>query len=140
MLEHTHAIILIKNKKDEYLQYYDKRWDSFLFLNCKLTDDNHIEIISDFLMQSLDLKPDNNQIIYAMDKVHEKYSESAQKIKQYHHYFYVIENFELPNDYQYDNFKVNNIDYTWLSLAKLENNERIQKVNKDIVDFVKQIH
>ena len=139
MLEHTHAIILIKNKKDEYLQYYDKRWDSFLFLNCKLTDDNHIEIISDFLMQSLDLKLDNNQIIYAMDKVHEKYSESANKIKKYHHYFYVLENIEMPEDYKTYDFKVNDIEYTWLSLSEMENNERIQKVNKDILAFIKEI-
>ena len=30
-----HAIIVIKNN-NKYLQYYDLRWDSYLFLNCKL--------------------------------------------------------------------------------------------------------
>ena len=31
-----HAIIIIKNKENKYLQYYDERWQSYLFLNCKI--------------------------------------------------------------------------------------------------------
>ena len=31
-----HAIIVIKNKKGEYLQYFEPSWQSYLFLNCKL--------------------------------------------------------------------------------------------------------
>ena len=31
-----HSIIVIKNEKNEYLQYYDEKWKSYLFLNCKL--------------------------------------------------------------------------------------------------------
>lgn len=37
MDKHMHAIIIIKNEKGEYLQYYDERWNSYLFLNCKLS-------------------------------------------------------------------------------------------------------
>ena len=38
-----HAIIIIKNNNNEYLQYYDNIWKSFLFLNCKLFDDKENE-------------------------------------------------------------------------------------------------
>ena len=40
-----HAIIVIKNKENKYLQYYDERWDSYLFLNCKLYDDNNNRLV-----------------------------------------------------------------------------------------------
>lgn len=30
-----HAIMVIKNNKNEYLQYFDNKWNSYLFLNCK---------------------------------------------------------------------------------------------------------
>ena len=27
--------MVIKNNKNEYLQYFDNKWNSYLFLNCK---------------------------------------------------------------------------------------------------------
>ena len=138
MLEHTHAIIIIKNDKDEYLQYYDNRWNCFLFPNCKLSNDNHIKQINDYLSSIFSLNIQENQINYIMDKVHEKFSESAGKIKLYHHYFYKVESCAINN--KEDNF-FNAKDHiaSWFSLNKLENDERIQKVNSDIVQFVKEI-
>ena len=47
-----HAIIIIKNKKNEYLQYFDKNWNSYLFMNCKV-----------------DNSSDNNLIIEKIEKV-----------------------------------------------------------------------
>ena len=52
MDKHTHAIIIIKNNNGEYLQYFDTRWDSFLFPNCKLSHENHIELINQYLIQN----------------------------------------------------------------------------------------
>ena len=40
-----HAIIVIKNTNNEYLQYYDNRWKSNLFLNCKLDDNYNDETV-----------------------------------------------------------------------------------------------
>ena len=37
-MERKHAIIIIKNEKNKYLQYYDNRWESYLFPNCKIND------------------------------------------------------------------------------------------------------
>ena len=37
--EHNHAIIIIKNEEGEYLQYFDNRWNSYLFLNLKMTSE-----------------------------------------------------------------------------------------------------
>ena len=44
--EHNHAIIIIKIEEGEYLQYYDNRWNSYLFLNLKIAiefNENYIK-------------------------------------------------------------------------------------------------
>lgn len=140
MLEHTHAIIIIKNDKDEYLQYFDERWNCYLFPNCKLTDENHITIIKNYISQQLNFECATKNILYVTDKVHEKYSISANKMKKYHHYFYeVVKCNEFVDNNQSKNFTINDLNCSWFSIPELESNERIQKVNKDIVDFIKQI-
>ena len=139
MQEHTHAIIIIKNNNQEYLQYFDERWDCFLFPNCKLECENHSDMIKQYLNQKLNIECDPKHIIYKMDKVHEKYSVSANKMKTYHHYFYVAKSNEFINNSTDKTFTVNVLKCSWLSLTELENNKRIQTVNKDIVDFVKEI-
>lgn len=34
-------------------------------------------------------------------------------------------------------FNINDIEYKWFTIEELEENERIQKVNGDIVSFIK---
>lgn len=72
-----HSIIVIKNAQGKYLQYFDKRWNCYLFPNCK-----------------------------------------------------------LPNNA----FKLNEIEYKWFSYSELMSNERIKKVNSDIIRFVKEFN
>ena len=50
-----HAII-IKNKENKYLQYYDERWQSYLFLNCKINGAEDIDIIQKNVEAILGLK------------------------------------------------------------------------------------
>ena len=38
-----HAIIIIKNEKDEYLQYFDEKWNSYLFVNCKMKNKDDLD-------------------------------------------------------------------------------------------------
>ena len=40
-----HAIIVIKNKENEYLQYFDDKWNSYLFLNCKMQNKDDVKSI-----------------------------------------------------------------------------------------------
>ena len=37
-----------------------------------------------------------------------------------------------------DSFEIDGVKYTWMSIAEMEQDERIMSVNSDIVDFVKQ--
>lgn len=38
-MERKHAIIIIKNDEGDFLQYFDDIWNSYLFLNCKISDE-----------------------------------------------------------------------------------------------------
>ena len=50
--EHKHTILIIKNK-DKYLQYFDERWNSYLFLNTKVqgsvNEKELIKFIEDYM-------------------------------------------------------------------------------------------
>ena len=139
-MEHTHSIIIIKNENGEYLQYFDTRWDSYLFPNCKLTNENHKQLINQYLIQNFNfLTSEKYTIEYVMDKVHTKFSESAKVNKEYHHYFYNIKLDNIPNFMQNPTFSANDKTFKWFSLTDLQEDKRIQQVNSDIVSFIKDI-
>ena len=65
---------------------------------------------------------------------HKKFSESAKIEKEYTHYFYDV---NIDTKLNQNEFEINGVKYKWFSYAELISNERIQKVNSDIVKFVK---
>lgn len=135
-MESRHAIIVIKNENNDYLQYYDERWKSYLFFNCKVNDENDSSKIKDELKEKLSVF--DFKINYRFDKVHTKFSVSNGIDKTYHHYFYEV----ILNDFKYFNeaeFMINNIKYKWFSYDELLTDKRIQEVNSDIVGFIKDI-
>ena len=54
-MERKFAIIIIKNKNNEYLQYYDERWNSYLFLNCRIESEFDIEKIKEEIRTKLNI-------------------------------------------------------------------------------------
>lgn len=139
MSEHKHNILIIKNLKGEYLQYYDERWNSYLFLNNKTQATPNNQNEKDFLENKLFIDRETISINLKKDVIHTKYSESAKKDKLYHHFFYeVILSKELPLIAE-KTFTINDIKYRWFSLEELESDARIQEVNSDIVGMVKEL-
>ena len=140
MSEHIHSIIIIKNNKGEYLQYFDNRWNSFLFPNCKLVDENHELAIKQYLIQTFNImQTEKYSINYITDKVHNKFSESAKINKEYHHYFYSIEFESMPDIFNNKTFTIEDKNFKWFSLTELEQDKRIQQVNSDIIGLVKSV-
>lgn len=122
-----HAIIIIKNK-DKYLQYYDERWDSYLFPNMKLkkqfTDIDIIEYVENNL---------NKKVIdctFIKNIIHSKYSISHKEVREYNHYFYLVN----IDNYDFDN------TYKFFSMDELKNNKRIMEVNSDIVSYIEEMN
>lgn len=139
MHNHAHAIIIIKNERNEYLQYYDERWNSYLFLNCKLFDGYKEQDIINVVWDKLNIPSDNLVCNYLGDRIHKKFSESAKLEKEYHHYFYRIDIKNMPDAMKGDSFVIDCLTYSWYSLDALENDDRIMQVNSDIVGFVKTL-
>ena len=128
--EHKHTILIIKNK-DKYLQYFDERWNSYLFLNTKVQGSVNEKELIKFIEERFNIK--DVTVEYKFDKVHSKYSPTANKEKTYHHYFYKV-NLNLEDN----DFKINDIDYKWFTMDELEADKRIQEINSDIVSFIKE--
>ena len=136
-MERRHAIIVVKNSNEEYLQYFDERWNSFLFLNCKVKDENDITEIQREVSKKLSIN--NVEVLYKFNKLHTKFSESDKIEKEYRHYFYEVnirEFYEFMNSKEFDN---NGIKFKWYSYDEFLKDERIQKVNSDIVGFIKEM-
>lgn len=133
-----HAILVVKNKKNEYLQYYDERWNSYLFLNCKMQNKEDEEAILNNLETSFDIKKEEIQLFFVNQKVHKKFSESAKKEKEYEHYFYKVELLNPIDEMKQKEFRMNNKKYRWFSFDELLKDTRIQKVNSDIVGYIKE--
>lgn len=132
-----HSIIVIKNNKEEYLQYFDEKWNSYLFLNCKLPNGNNYKTIKNKI--ATDLKLDKNKIEVELigEKKHKKFSESAKKEKEYIHMFYKVNLNQKINEREFTEDK---IKYKWFSYNELVTDERIKKVNGDIVGFIKEFN
>jgi len=139
MNNHKHAIIILKNKNNELLQYYDNDWKSLLFLNCKLTQDDFKQQVIDYIASTLSINAKDINCKLKTNKVHKKFSVTAQKDKIYNHYFFEI---TINNRYEFmtqKEFNSNNINYSWHSIKDLEKDLNVQNVNADIVTFVKEI-
>lgn len=144
MTEHPHSIVLIKDTFNEnanrYLVYYDTRWKCKLFLNYSTldsdigSDENNIQ-----KHLGIELKIDKKNLsgVFEFEKVHEKFSVSAQEIKCYRHRFYkyVIDSFS--DELRQNSFEIDGRKYYWMSIAEMENDNRIMEVNEDIVKMVK---
>lgn len=129
-LEHKHTILIIKNK-DKYLQYFDKKWNSYLFLNTKVENNVNEDELKKYIKKIFNV--DYISLEYKFDKVHSKYSPTANKEKTYHHYFYLVKA-NIPEE----DFTMDNINYKWLSMNYLETDKKIQEMNSDIVSFIKE--
>lgn len=135
-----HAIVVIKNDKNEYLQYFDERWNSYLFINYKLECDFTNKDIIENLSDELKINIKEIEFTYVTEKTHKKFSESAKKEKVYQHYFYTINIKNIPDIMKQKSFMLNSRKYEWYSFSELENDDRIQKVNSDIVGYIKEFN
>lgn len=136
-MERKHAIIVIKNKKEEYLQYFDEDWDSYLFLNCKIENESDTKKIENEMASKLKVNKCN--IIYKFDKIHTKFSQRDKIEKEYHHYFFEVVIEEPNNEMCNKEFELDGIKFKWYTYDELLQDKRIQEVNSDIVGYIKNI-
>lgn len=137
MQNHRHAIIVIKNKKNELLQYFDEKWGCLLFPNLKLSDENHEKQLIDYLSSQLNISQNQISVKLLTNKVHEKFSVSAQKNKIYNHFIYEIKIKNLPMELNEKQFEKNGNKFSWHSFENLENDEKVKNTNQDVLDFIK---
>lgn len=144
MTEHPHSIVLIKDTFNEnanrYLVYYDARWKCRLFLNYSTVNS---DIGSDetnirkHLGMELKIEEKNISGVFEFEKVHEKFSVSAQETKCYRHRFYKYAIKFFTEQLKQNSFEIDGRKYYWMSIAEMENDKRIMEVNNDIVKMVK---
>lgn len=131
-----HTIMIIKNAKGKYLNYYDERWNSYLFINNKVVNELDDNYQKNLLASDLNVKPSDINLTLVKELTHTKYSESAKKEKEYHHYFYKVMFLKDYSFHQQETFSINEKNYRWFSMDELKTDQRIQKVNSDIISII----
>lgn len=131
----NHAIGVIKNEKNQYLQYFDERWNCWLFINCKLPNGDDNESIKKEIENKLKIDKNLIEARCVGHKRHKKFSESAKKEKEYVHYFYDI---HLNTRLNSNDFEIDGIPYKWYTYEELIKDIRIQNVNGDVIGFMKE--
>lgn len=111
-MENVHSILLIK-RDNKYLVYYNENWKMYLFPNI---EGNNIEEIKK--------KYNVNKVKYLFDVKHKKYSVPHKEEREYHHYFYLLEDANVSGDY-----------YTLDELLEIPEE---QKYNLDIIEYIKE--
>ena len=112
-MESVHSIIIIK-RGNKYLNYFDDRWNMYLFPNISGNNINDIKN-----------KYNSSNVRYLFDKVHEKFSISHNEDKLYHHFFYEVEC---------------DIDGEYFTLDELLNDFKVKKYNSDIIEYIKDYY
>ena len=141
-IAHNHSIVLIKDSfqrfPNRFLVYEDKRWECKLFLNYKENPNNE-EFIKNHLSGDLKIELDDISLSYLGQRIHEKYSESAKEEKVYCHKFYTANIKHFPDKITQDSFEIDGKKYRWMTIIELEMDEEVQKKNRDILEFVKEL-
>ena len=135
-----HAIIVIKNEKNEYLQYFDEKWNSYLFINCKMENRDDVSSIDRELKHSLGISKEDINLFFTGERIHRKFSQSAKIEKEYQHYFYKIELLKPIKQFKQKEFEHLDKKYKWFSFNELTKDERIQEVNSDIVGYIRELN
>ncbi len=135
-----HAIIVIKNKKDEYLQYFDDKWNSYLFLNCNMENKEDVKSIINEVEKCFSVSEKSIKCSFVRERTHKKFSESDKIEKEYTHYFYKVELLEPIEEFNKYEFEILDREYKWFTYDELLQDKRIQKVNNDIVNYIKEFN
>ena len=112
-METIHSIIIIK-KGDKYLNYYDDRWDMYLFPNIKGND-----------IEEIKKKYNTDKVKFLFYMKHDKYSKSHKEMRTYNHYFYEVDA-DIPGEY--------------FTLDELLNDPKVKESNSDIISFIKDYY
>lgn len=145
-MEHPFSIMGIRDSYNEYanrfLLYYDTRWKCYLFPNGKSSEDEekNEQYLKRDISNSLKISPEAVRIERIGERIHQKYSVSDQIMKLYHHTFYELHVAEFPEEARKTEFVIDGKSFRWMSIAEMEKDKRIQEVNRDIVEIVKELY
>lgn len=81
---------------------------------------------------------DANVIVRKERKIYEKFSPANNKNKVYDHTFYYVP-VKLQRCHKQDEFSVGNMRYKWFSIAEMQADENIVKMNSDVIAILQTL-
>jgi hypothetical protein len=81
---------------------------------------------------------DATVIVRKERKIYEKFSPTAGKGKVYDHTFYYVP-VELKRCHKQDEFTIGGSRYKWFSIADMQADENIMKLNSDVISILQTL-
>lgn len=141
-IEHRHSIVAIKNTWDDFpnrfLIYHDKKWDCDFFLNYK-TVENMEDVIKEKVSSQLRIKKECIHVEFKGNDISRKYSWRDKKDKTYNHDFYLVIIDSFPEEEKSLSFSIDQVDYKWLTIEEMRNNQNTYRKNADVINKVDEL-
>jgi hypothetical protein len=139
---HRFSLVAVKDEFKEYanrfLMYYDKGWNCWFFFSFHTSETQNEEQLSQRISNQLKIPQSAIRLEYISDRLQPKHSVKDDVDKVYQHSLYQCHIKDFTDVLKNDEFKLDGIDYRWMTIDDMENDDIIMKVNKDVVSFVKE--
>ena len=139
VITHPFSLVIIRNefekRPNKFLLRYNERWNCWLLPYYKTTSDD-VEHLRQCLSEDLDV--DANVIVRKERKIYEKFSPTAGKGKVYDHTFYYAP-VKLQRCHKQDEFTIGGAQYKWFSIADMQADENIMKMNSDVIAILQTL-
>lgn len=126
--------------RNRYLLYEDVRWDCDFFPNHDTEGSVNMEKpeLAKWLSGTFEIPESSFVLTYVREMSHSKPSRShGGEIRDYVYRLWVADVTDLPEAWKRERFKVGGFSCRWETIAGMESNPHIMKINEDVVGMVK---
>jgi hypothetical protein len=140
-ITHPFSIVAIKDTFNEFsnrfLLYYDTSWKCWFFFSFKTLETQNEENVKTRLSNLLHIDKKNIALQYKLERIQPKFSVKDNVDKVYLHRLYQATISEFPEACKESRFEIDGTRFCWMTVAEMEADSDIMKVNQDVISMVK---
>ena len=139
---HRFSLVAVKDTfnqfSNRFLLHYDSNWNCWFFFSFPTNPEQNEESIIQRLSNQLKLPASAIRLHYVTDRLQPKFSIKDNINKVYQHSLYQAWISDFPENMRKTEFTIEGVKFKWMTIAEMETNDSIMKINHDVVSFVKE--
>lgn len=121
---------------NRYLLYFDEKWQCWFFFSFR-TSENDIQNIKNKLSEKLKVPAKNIAVEFKAQQVQRKFAPADNTVNTYEHKLYKATISDFTDTLKQDKFKIDGVQYRWMTTEEMLKNKLIVEKNLSVVSFVK---